>query len=235
MASSGTGSQLRALRATCFAALCVTLSVTSHVLLSHTPLPLPTVAAAFAAVFAVAYGLGGRERGFWAIAALLVPLELAADTLFTSGQRTCYGPGGGPVTGTWRALTCHGSVGGPAPHDLSHGLYGDPAGAGRALHAVTAGPGQGAPGVGCWLLLAAHVAVGLAASWWLRRGEAACHRVLRLAFRPLLVAFAVLRDDTAWAPRASAVGASGTGRPAPSLPLLTHSVVRRGPPFALAV
>jgi hypothetical protein len=231
MASSGTGSQLRALRATCFAALCVTLSVTSHVLLSHTPLPLPTVAAAFAAVFAVAYGLGGRERGFWAIAALLVPLELAADTLFTSGQRTCYGPGGGPVTGTWRALTCHGEVGGTAPH----GLYGGSSGAGRALHAVTTAPAHGAPAVGCWLLLAAHIAVGLTASWWLRRGEAACHRVLRLAFRPLLVAFAVLRGGSpgpsARLPRPAAV----TARTAPTLPLLTHSVVRRGPPFALAV
>jgi hypothetical protein len=230
MASSGTGSQLRALRATCFAALCVTLSVTSHVLLSHTPLPLPTVAAAFAAVFAVAYGLGGRERGFWAIASLLVPLELAADTLFTSGQRTCYGPGGGPVTGTWRALTCHGEVG-PTPH----GLYGDSSGAGRALHAVTTAPAHGAATPGCWLLLAAHIAVGLAASWWLRRGEAACHRLLRLAFRPLLTAFAALRADTTRTPSAPALGASTTAHPAPALPLLTHSVVRRGPPFALAV
>ena len=30
-------------------------------------------------IFALAYAVGGRERGFWAIAGLLVPLELAVD------------------------------------------------------------------------------------------------------------------------------------------------------------
>ena len=57
--------RLRALRAALFAALCVTLSSTSHVLMARGPLPLASVAGAYAAVFAVAYLLGGsRERGF---------------------------------------------------------------------------------------------------------------------------------------------------------------------------
>ena len=79
--------RLRALRAALFAAVCVTLSCTSHVLMAKAPLPLPAVGAAFAAVFALAYLLTGRpDRGFRAIAGLMVPLELAVDTLLTAGQ-----------------------------------------------------------------------------------------------------------------------------------------------------
>ncbi|MYR14634.1 hypothetical protein GTY62_29330, partial [Streptomyces sp. SID724] len=96
--------QLRVARAAVFTALVVTLSTASHVLLSRVPLPLTAVALLAAAVFAVAYALAGRERGFGAIAGLLVPLELAADTLFTTGQHLCYGAAGGPVAGTLRAV-----------------------------------------------------------------------------------------------------------------------------------
>ncbi|MFJ4845968.1 hypothetical protein [Streptomyces sp. NPDC088733] len=208
----GTGPQLRALRAGCFAALCVTLSATAHILLSREPLPLVTTAGAAVGVFAVAYALGGRERGYWPIAGLLVPLELAVDTLFTAGQQTCYGPAGGPVTGSWRsineALACHGGdVGGP-------------------LAGAAGGPGHSASP---WLLLAVHVAVGLAAAWWLRSGEAALHGLLRTVFLPLIVAVAAFRGTAR--PRAAARRRVPAAAPvAPALPLLLHTVVRRGPP-----
>ncbi|NUO90061.1 MAG: hypothetical protein HOQ18_04435, partial [Dermatophilaceae bacterium] len=120
---------LRALRAALFAALCVTLSSTSHVLMAKAPLPLPAVAGAFAAVFGLAYLVAARpECGFWTLAGLMVPMELALDTLLTTGQQACYGPAGGPVTGSWRsfneALLCHGGHVGPRP---SAGLAGMPA------------------------------------------------------------------------------------------------------------
>ncbi|MFD8071384.1 hypothetical protein ACFV3E_01810 [Streptomyces sp. NPDC059718] len=210
----GTGPRLRALRAGCFAALCVTLSATAHIMLSREPLPMTTTAGAFAGVFAVAYALGRRERGYWPIAGLLVPLELALDTLFTAGQHTCYGPGGGPVTGSWRsineALACHGGdVGG----------------------SLATGQGMSGAGTSPWLLLLAHVCVGLVAAGWLRCGEDALHRLLRAAFRPLLVALAVFRTA---GPRGTArPGAAGPVAAAPALPLLLHSVVRRGPPARL--
>ncbi|WP_037906095.1 hypothetical protein [Actinacidiphila yeochonensis] len=226
--------RLRAVRAALFAAVCVTLSSTSHVLMAHRPLPLPVVATALVAVFAVAYALGGRrERGFWSIAGTLVPTELAVDTVFTSGQRSCYGPSGGPVTGSWRSLheavVCHGGqVGGRLPA-LSTS---------DATRHVTAQVTQATVSAQPWLLLAAHVVVGLLASWWLRRGEAALHRVLRavaaVAFRPLLLAAAAARaalDGVARGVRpATAHPAAGA---LAALPLL-HSVVRRGPPAGLA-
>ncbi|MCZ4508595.1 hypothetical protein O3Q52_10325, partial [Streptomyces sp. ActVer] len=111
------GTQLRAVRAALFTALVVTLSTASHVLLSQVPLPLTTVAVVAGAVFVVAYALAGRERGFGRIAALLIPLELAADTLFTAGQHACYGKAGGPVAGPLRSVgfdvLCGGKVGTP--------------------------------------------------------------------------------------------------------------------------
>ncbi|MFI8322978.1 hypothetical protein [Streptomyces sp. NPDC085529] len=216
------GTRLRALRAAVFTALVVTLSVASHVLLSRVPLPLGTVVPVAVGVFAVAYALAGRERGFGPIAGLLVPLELAADTLFTSGQAVCYGPAGGPVAGALRSfgveVLCGGAVGTPLP-----GVVAPDGGAA----AVLASPDPALP----WLLLGAHVLVGLAAAGWLRGGERALARLLGAvaasAFRPLELLAAL-----AGAGRPAVPGpARPRLRPRPSRArLLVHSVGRRGPP-----
>lgn len=211
---------LRALRAALFTALCVTLSSASHVLLSHLPLPLTTVAALSAAVFALAYALAGRERGYWRIAALLVPLELAADLVFSIGQHICYGAAGGPVAGPLRSLgvdlLCGGEVGTPL-----------------SQMSESAAP---APASTWLLLLAVHLLIGLLAAGWLRRGEAALAQLLvavaGFAVRPLLIAVAVIGAGTA--PRRPAPAPVRAGRPARTDPLLVHCVVRRGPPCALA-
>ncbi|MER7535200.1 hypothetical protein ABTX77_10440 [Streptomyces sp. NPDC097704] len=217
------GTQLRALRAAFFTALVVTLSVASHVLLSGVPLPLGTVVPVAVAVFAVAYALAGRERGLGPIAGLLVPLELAADTLFTSGQAVCYGPAGGPVAGPLRSLGvegfCGGAVGTPLP-----GVAAPESGAAAAL---LSSPDPALP----WLLLLAHVGVGLSAACWLRGGERALARLLRaveaFAFRPLLLVAAFFR---AAGPAPLRAGRP-VARPRSSRArLLVHSVGRRGPP-----
>ena len=224
------GTQLRALRAAIFTALVVTLSATSHVLLSRAPLPLTTVAALTAAVFAAAFALSGKERGFWRIAALLIPLELAADTVFTTGQHVCYGPAGGPVSGSLRAvgldvLCGGGEVGAALPGTA---LPVDDQGLATVLR--TADPAQP------WLLLAAHVGVGLLAAAWLRRGESAVARLLRtvgaFAFRPLLLAVAAVHapGPGLGAPRPEPYAP----RPARTRPPV-HSVGRRGPPRSVAL
>ncbi|MGW2112835.1 hypothetical protein, partial [Streptomyces sp. NPDC001948] len=191
------GKQLRVVRAALFTALVVTLSVASHVLLSQVPLPLTAVALLAGAVFAVAYALAGRERGFGAIAGLLVPLELAADTVFTTGQHVCYGAAGGPIAGPLRSVgvdvLCGGAVGaGAARAGAEADPFASVADAGHTTAALLASPGPAVP----WLLLAAHVSVGLLAAAWLRRGESALAGLLEaaavLAFRPLLVAVAVV-------------------------------------------
>ncbi|MGK5641533.1 hypothetical protein ACSNOK_24910 [Streptomyces sp. URMC 126] len=217
----GTGVRLRALRAALFTAVCVTLSAASHVLLSRMPLPVSTVAALSAAFFVLAYALAGRERGYGHIAALLVPLELAADTVFTTGQHACYGAAGGPVAGPLRSmgidLVCRGGeVGTPLAH-LTAGQSPP-----NALYSALP-----------WLLLTLHVGVGLLAAAWLHRGEVALARLLRAvaasAFRPLLL---VLATSAVPGPSGTAGRPPrGTRRPR-ALPLLLHSVVRRGPPRA---
>ncbi|MET9676178.1 hypothetical protein ABZY68_24255 [Streptomyces sp. NPDC006482] len=223
------GTQLRALRAAFFTTLVVTLSVASHVLLSGVPLPLGTVVPVAAGVFAVAYALAGRERGLGPIAGLLVPLELAADTLFTSGQVVCYGAAGGPVAGSLRAVGvdvfCGGAVGAPLPGVVTP--------EGGNVTALLDSPDPALP----WLLLLAHVGVGFAAACWLRGGERALARLLgavaAFAFRPLLIVVAFFRGGEA-APRSAG---RPEGRPRISRTrLLVHSVGRRGPPdpgFAL--
>jgi hypothetical protein len=183
------------------------------------------VAATAAAVFVLAYALAGRERGFGRIAALLIPLELAADTLFTTGQHACYGPAGGPVTGPLRSVglefLCGGEVGTP-------------------LARVTGGDGDRAAALlahadpaAAWLLLGAHVGVGLLAAAWLRRGERALAQVLgavaAATFRPLMLAVAavtVRRTPVRRLPRPTLRVAVTRTR----LRLFVHSLGRRGPP-----
>ncbi|MCD9874121.1 hypothetical protein [Streptomyces guryensis] len=227
------GTRIRALRAALFTALVVTLSTASHVLLSRVPLPLNTVAAVAATVFAVAYALAGRERGFARIAALLIPLELAADTVFTTGQHVCYGRAGGPVAGPLR------SVG----FDL---LCGNGTGLGTGATAPLARvTGNGtdrlaallahADPATAWLLLAAHVGVGLLAAAWLRRGERALAQLVRAVtattFRPLLLAVAAVTVRSA----APVRRVRHTGRPAAGARerILVHSLGRRGPPYSV--
>ncbi|MFJ6753685.1 hypothetical protein ACIQNK_01420 [Streptomyces sp. NPDC091273] len=217
------GVRLRGLRAALFSALVVLLSAGSHVLMSRVPLPPALVGGAFAAVFAIAFALAGRERGFGPIAGLLVPLELAADTVFTAGQHLCYGPAGGPVSGPLRAMgldeLCGGTpVGGPLTEVT--GPVADPA-------ALLAAPGPWTP----WLLLGAHVSVGLLAAAWLRHGERALGQLLRavaaFAFRPLLLAVASAAAVSGPVRRLLRPVPAGTGA---RTRFPAHSVGRRGPP-----
>ncbi|MER6674263.1 hypothetical protein [Streptomyces sp. NPDC000983] len=226
------GTQLRALRAALFTALVVTLSTASHVLLSRAPLPLNTVALVAVTVFAVAYALAGRqERGFGRIAALLIPLELAADTLFTAGQHACYGAAGGPVTGPLRSVGLN-------------LLCGDGTRVGTALTAV--GERTGTDRIAAllahsdprtaWLLLGAHLTVGLLAAAWLRRGERALAQLLRAVgattFRPLLLAVAAVTVRPARSARR--VPRPRRRTTAARERLLVHSLGRRGPPRSAA-
>ncbi|MDX2930916.1 hypothetical protein [Streptomyces ipomoeae] len=222
------GTLIRAVRAALFTALVVTLSTASHVLLSRSPLPLPTVAVIAVAVFVVAYALagGGGERGFGRIAGVLIPLELAADTVFTTGRHACYGEAGGPVTGPLRQVgldvLCGGSVGTPLAR-----VTGDSERAATLL----AGAGPAA----AWLLLAAHIGVGLLAAAWLRRGERALAQLLGAAvaagFRPLLIAVAAVIVRIAPAEHRPTRTAHRTTT-ARTL-LLAHSLGRRGPPCSV--
>jgi hypothetical protein len=225
------GIPLRAVRAALFTAVVVTLSTASHVLLSRVPLPMGTVAAVAATVFVIAYALAGRERSFGRIAALLIPLELAADTVFTTGQHACYGRSGGPVAGPLRSvgldMLCGGGEIG-TPLARMAGATGTDRLAAAVAHADPAT---------AWLLLGAHIGVGLAAAVWLRRGERALAQLLRAVgattFRPLLLAVAavtVMRAPTGRRLPSRAADRTPSARER----ILAHSPGRRGPPCSPA-
>ncbi|MFG2886129.1 hypothetical protein ACGFYV_28165 [Streptomyces sp. NPDC048297] len=222
------GTQLRAVRAALFTAFVVTLSTASHVLLSRTPLPAGAVLTVAAGVFAAAYALAGRERGFGRIAALLIPLELTADTVFTTGQHACYGRAGGPVAGTLHAVgldvLCQGGAMGTPLAQVA---------AGSRTGALLTQASPAAP----WLLLAAHIGVGLLAAAWLRRGERALGRLVRsvaaTTFRPLLVAASAVTVRLSPA-RLLPRPASPRRATAREL-LLALSLGRRGPPCSPAL
>ncbi|MFI8303326.1 hypothetical protein ACIF80_07740 [Streptomyces sp. NPDC085927] len=231
------GAPLRAVRAALFTTVVVTLSAASHVLLSGAPLPLSTVTVIAGAVFVLAYALAGRQRSFGRIAALLVPLELAADTVFTTGQHVCYGPMGGPVTGPLR------SVG----FDL---LCGDGTGVGTPLARVTGTAADGgdrfagllaqAGPATAWLLLGAHIGIGLFAAAWLHRGERALAQLLgavtataSTAVRPLLLAVAAVTVRRAPKVRRPARPDHRTITAVDRF--LVHFLGRRGPPCSTAL
>lgn len=217
MGTSGIGTRLA--RSAVFTALCVMLSAGAHVLFSGQPLPLPVVAGVTATVFVLAFLLAGRERRFWHIAALLLPLQVAADAVFTTGQTACYSTAPPPVPLRLGGvdLLCAG------------GDFGTP------LARLAVGADAAANPAAPWLLLAAHLAVGLLAAGWLRCGDEALAKLLRSAvaagFRPLrlVTATGTARQDV---PAAIAGPIPHRARPVVS-PLLNHSVLRRGPPTAV--
>lgn len=227
------GTQLRAVRAALFTAVVVTLSTASHVLLSGAPLPVNTVAAIAAAVFLLAYVMAGRERSFGRIAALLIPLELAADTVFTTGQHVCYGRMGGPVAGPLRSVgfdvLCGGTdVGAPLAR-----VTGSAAEGGDRLAGLLS---QADPAT-AWALLGAHIGVGLLAAAWLRRGERALGQLLSAVaattFRPLLLAVAAVAVRRA--PEARRPFRPARRVTTARTLLFVHSLGRRGPPCSTAV
>ncbi|MFE7812724.1 hypothetical protein ACFU5P_12300 [Streptomyces sp. NPDC057433] len=228
------GTPLRAVRAALFTTVVVALSTASHVLLSGAPLPLSTVAVIGVAVFVLAYALAGRQRSFGRIAALLIPLELAADTVFTTGQHVCYGRMGGPVAGPLR------SVG----FDV---LCGDGMGVGTPLTRVAGTAAHGgdrfagvlaqADPATAWLLLGAHIGVGLFAAAWLHRGERALAQLLgavtATTFRPLLLAVSAVAVRRA--PEVRRPARPGHRTTTAVDRILVHFLGRRGPPCSTAL
>ncbi|MFJ8472263.1 hypothetical protein [Kitasatospora sp. NPDC094011] len=214
------GPVTRTLRAAVFAALVVLLAGLGQVLVTGRTLPVGTMALASAAVFALAFALAGRERGYPAIAAAFVPLQLGVSALFDLAQRSCPS----------------------LPPDAAHGLRPLLCGGG-SLGGFLLGHGVSEQS-GVLLLLLLHTAIALAGAFWLRRTDAALaglaealrmlgeflHRHLPAAARWLRLLTApvparpVLRVPF---PRASRVLV-------PVEDVVVRPAVRRGPPvFAL--
>lgn len=242
MAFMVAGPLLRAVRAAVFAAVCVTLSVAGHAWMSGRTVAPWAVVAAGVGVFACAFALAGRRRGYGWIAASMLTAQVALHELFARAQ-------GAPSTSAGLALAHH--LGGfvtnllhpPQPAASAWSAMPMPMPAGMSMPgmsmpaAASAGSGGGtcAMGHGAWGMIAAHAAAGLVCSWWLARGEARMFGLLSALvlalFAPLLLAAEALGG---WIARpCRAVRAFAAVRTVYS-PLLAYTVVRRGPPVRAA-
>ncbi|MEU1283297.1 hypothetical protein [Kitasatospora sp. NPDC005856] len=153
----------RALRAAVFTALAVPMAALGQVVITGRPLPLSLVASAGAVVFLVAAVLAGGERRMLHICGVMVPVELLLNTTFNLGQAGCSPvlTGQVPARGV-NLLVCGGG-------SVDGSLLSGPLG-----HA-----GQLAPAATQLLLLLVHLVIALAASAWLRMGDAALSGLAR--------------------------------------------------------
>ncbi|WP_171164865.1 hypothetical protein [Streptomyces sp. I05A-00742] len=198
------GADLRLTRAAVFTAVCVLLSAVGHALASCAAVPVWTLAAGFAAVFALVAPLAGRERSLPGIAVCLAVGQVALHALFALGQR---GPEAvprrsghdGPLVSFAGRLLCNARP--PAsPAEARRILTDaglDPAAAQGAQGIQGAQGAHGAQGNASGVLegvahaltpslpmLLGHVLAALAVGWLLRRGEVALWRVVRLSAQP---------------------------------------------------
>ncbi|MFB6887921.1 hypothetical protein ACFCX4_01220 [Kitasatospora sp. NPDC056327] len=248
---------LRLARAVPFALVCTLIAAAGHALAGGGDVAPPALATGFAALLVLAAGLGGRERSLGAIAGALVAGQFGLHLLFhfagghaaggAAGAHHGGPPGSGPLTLPQVAgrLICN-----EARPGTLIGLPGSPtaeqlvAGAGLDPQAYAAPPWWQGGVLGMTpSMLAGHLAAALVAGWWLRRGEAALWRLLRITATaarthwaaPLRTAFAlaaVLLRGLFGPPAGPVRRRAGRGGddPLPAAAALRHSVVRRGPP-----
>ncbi|MBV2155246.1 hypothetical protein [Kitasatospora sp. SUK 42] len=211
----------RALRAAVFTALAVPMAALGQVVITGRPLPLSLVATASAVVFLVSAALAGGERRLLHISGVMVPVELLLNTTFNLGQTGC-----GPILSEHvsargvNLLVCGGG-------SMDGSLLGGPLG-----HA-----GQLAPAATQLLLLLVHLAIALAASAWLRLGDAALSglaralRALRQSLaRPLRALVLLLLPAPARPVLRVPLPVSDRERPRREDVVLSPAP-RRGPPF----
>jgi hypothetical protein len=197
------GSDLRILRATVFAAVCVVLAGIGHVLGSCATIPLWTLGAGFLGVLVVTVPFAGRERSLPGIAALLAVGQTVLHTLFGLGQH---------------GTTAVSSVASSASASMSDAVLVQqaarlvcgtaaaaisPAQAQRILTEARIGPANGAhashpsadalstvtdPATGSSVsllpslpMVLAHVLAAVAAGWLLRRGDLALLRIVEMS------------------------------------------------------
>ncbi|MFJ6622777.1 hypothetical protein ACIQOW_35000 [Kitasatospora sp. NPDC091335] len=206
----------RALRAAVFTALAVPMAALGQVVITGRPLPLPLVASAGVVVFLVAAVLAGGERRMLHISGVMVPVELLLNTTFNLGQTGCAPvlTGQVPARGVNLLVCGGGSVDGSL---LGH-------------------VGQLAPAATQLLLLLAHLVIALAASAWLRLGDAALSglaramRTLRESLAAPLHALVVLLTPAPVRP-VLRVPLPVSDRPRPRREdVLLSPAPRRGPP-----
>ncbi|XUM03418.1 hypothetical protein ACQ86F_08435 [Streptomyces venezuelae ATCC 10712] len=248
------------MRAAMFAAVCVLLAALGHILMSGHAVPGRTLGAGLAGTLAVAWALGGRERGLLAVTSAAVAVQSALHLAFSWSQSAAgalpagrAGAGHGGMATAPMTMPHMGMDSMTMPHtamesmDMGHmdhaasasmvmgHLAATPSTTGSAGHDMTDMTSSAG-------MLAAHLLAALLSGLWLAYGERAAFRLLRAAptglLRPLglpgllglLLAVAPPAADRPRVRRAR----PGAGR-VPRRLLLARALLTRGPPRATAV
>lgn len=257
-----TGRGLRLLRAAVFAAVCVVLAACGHTLASCATVPPWALGAGFLGALAVVVPLAGRERSLPGIVTLLAVGQTVLHTLFGLGQHAAgvsassgVSPSDGSLVAQAARLMCGATAAQISPVRAQKILTDArvlPSAAHHPVDALPVGPDSPAALLPSLPMLLGHVLAALAAGWLLRHGDLALLRLASLAalsarevadgalVRSLRAALTLVRALLAGLPAAPQHGPRlpRTDWPAacrPTAAALQHSVIRRGPPAALAL
>jgi hypothetical protein len=268
---------LRVLRALPFAVVCLVVSALGHGMAGGGNIPACTLLLGGLAVWALATALAGRERSLPSIVAGLAVGQLGLHLLFhtldlgggMAGMPSVPGMPGMPGVSDSSGTSAAGSLAALAAKLLcgpNGTAFGPALPSGTTAAQIVSRAGidprlllGAAPHLSFWthtaylgltpLMLVGHLLAALVAGWWLRRGEAAVWRVLRVTaqvtetlartwtapLRTLLALAAALLRGLLGAPGPDTVARFRPlgGGTAPRTAQLRHQLVRRGPPAPL--
>ncbi len=235
---------LRALRAAMFAALCVLLAATGHLLMSGAPVPWWALSVAFPGTAATAWALAGRERGLLAVTAAAVAVQAVLHAGFTLAQ-SLVGPaaptGSGqmssmaPMAGMARPPGVGIPQAGAHTHHAMHGATDTVS----ALAGATGGPLPAgvheAGAMSATGMTAAHLLAAVLCGLWLAHGERAVFRVVRAVAGRLWTPLRLLLRTSVPTHRPPVRIRRRRRSRAPRRLFLVHAITSRGPPAGIAV
>ncbi|MFJ5725636.1 hypothetical protein [Streptomyces sp. NPDC093149] len=259
------GRGCRAVRAAVFAATCVLLAALGHVLMSGTAVPWWAMAAAFAATAAVAWLLGGRERGVLTVTSMVVAAQAALHMGFSLAQTAARPsvPDGVSFAQQWaRSLLC-GPTGSARITDAEAVRIVTEAGLGSRLHQPPPGAahmtmpggmqhthdgmramtdqaalvptGHDMGGMSSAGMLAVHLLAAILCGLWLACGEQAAFRLLRACAGWIVAPLRLLLRLPAPLHRPRLHGRRDHRARVPRQLFLIHALTSRGPPSGIAV
>ncbi|WP_237291340.1 hypothetical protein [Streptomyces sp. Sge12] len=231
-----------------FAALCVLLAATGHLLMSGAAVPWWALAVALPGTAATAWALAGRERGLPAVTAAAVAVQAVLHTGFTLAQSLVPAA---PTAGSGQMPQPPSGVGMPeAAAHAHHAMHGtaDTASSLTSLTvttgatgatAATGGPLPGgmheAAAMSPTGMLAAHVLAAVLCGLWLAHGERAAFRVVRAVAARLWTPLRLLLRTAVPVRRPAGRMSRRRAHRAPRRLFLAHAITSRGPPVGTAV
>ncbi|MFG2978612.1 hypothetical protein ACGFYY_37220 [Streptomyces sp. NPDC048331] len=241
---------LRALRAAMFAALCVLLAATGHLLMSGVPVPWWAMSVAFPGTAATAWALAGRERGLLAVTTAAVAVQAVLHVGFTLAQSLVgpAAPSGSAPMSSMESMSSMASMGRMArppgvgmPHAGAHNHHAvhGATDAASTLTAATGGPLPGglheAGAMSPAGMLAAHLSAAVLCGLWLAHGERAAFRVVRAVAGRLWTPLRLLLRTAVPVHRPPVRIRRRRRNRAPRRLFLVHAITSRGPPAGTAV